>query len=113
MSAYVSLRNSADDDSEDKLLEKSSTDDFAPYNTRVPSNRVLVLFYALCALAILFAGANVASGIKSLRHIQAAHGPIDTLPKPDIFVGLPKSPKAPMHMGDAHSHTHDHSHDHN
>lgn len=109
--AYVSLATVADDDNEEHFLAKSS-EDFSSFRAEKPSPKVVLMAYILFALTILFAGANVAAGLRALRAHQDRYPPIDTLPHPNIFVGLPKNPKTGKHKPMSHqqAHTHNHSH---
>lgn len=108
--AYVSLATVADDDNEEQFLAKSS-EDFSSFRAEKPSHKVMLMAYILFALTIFFAGANVTAGVRALRAHQDRYPPIDTLPRPNIFVGLPKNPKTGKHKpAQEAAHTHNHSH---
>jgi hypothetical protein len=111
--AYVSLSTVPDDDNEELLLAKSN-EDFSSFRAQKPSPKVMLMGYILVALSLFFAATNVAAGAKALRIYQARYPPIDILPRPNIFVGLPKNPKTGKHksMSHEHAHTHNHTHSH-
>ncbi|KIM35409.1 hypothetical protein M413DRAFT_449793, partial [Hebeloma cylindrosporum] len=107
--AYFSLTTVADDDNEERLLAKSS-EDFSSFRAEKPSPKVMLMAYILFALSVFFAGVNVAAGVKAIRAYQARYPPIDTLPRPNIFVGLPKNPQTGKHKANEQGHAHNHSH---
>ena len=109
--AYVSLATVTDDDNEEQFLAKSS-EDYSSFRAEKPSPKVMLMAYILFALTVFFAGANVTAGVRALRAQQDRYPPIDTLPRPNIFVGLPENPKTGKHKPMAHeaAHTHNHSH---
>lgn len=78
-----------ENDTERKLLVKSD-EDLIPYNARAPSTKILMIAYLLFTLTIFFAGTNLVTGFKALRVAQHDNAAVDTLPRPNIFVGLPK-----------------------
>jgi hypothetical protein len=107
--AYVPLATVADDDNEERSLAKSN---FSSFRAEKPSPKVMLMAYILFALTVVFAGANVIAVVAALRAHQDRYPPIDTLPRPNIFVGLPNSPKTGKHKPMPHepAHTHNHSH---
>ncbi|PPQ80612.1 hypothetical protein CVT25_001573 [Psilocybe cyanescens] len=104
--SYESL--STEEDSEEKFLVKSDHD-FTSYNARKPSSKLTIFAYVLIALTIIFAGTNLATAITAIRVMHANNAAIDTLPRPNIFVGLPKNPQA-TRPGATVEHGHSHSH---
>ena len=110
---YVSLSTAPDDDNEELLLAKSN-EDFSSFRAQKPSPKVLLMGYILVALGFFFAATNIAAGVRALRTYHGRHAAIDTLPRPNIFVGLPKNPKTGKHKSMSHeqAHAHNHSHSH-
>ncbi|KAF9524157.1 hypothetical protein CPB83DRAFT_861708 [Crepidotus variabilis] len=100
---YVSLPTFSDEEHQECLLVKS-TEDNKSFNAETISSKVWFMAYILFGLTILLSITSVGAGVHLLRTQQASSAPIDTLPRPNIFVGLPKDPK--IH----HAHIHDHTH---
>jgi len=108
--SYESL--STEDDAEEKLLSGKSDStlvDFTSYNARRLSSKFTLFAYILIALTLLSAGASLVTVVTTFRDARARNAPIDTLPRPDIFVGVPKNRQAgmsaPVHGGHSHSHS--------
>lgn len=94
--SYESLATTADEEAERKFLVEPG-EDFTAHNARAPSKKLMALGYSLLILTILFAGVNVATSLKIRSFMKRHNGPIDALPRPDIFVGLPDMPQTGRH----------------
>ncbi|KJA22687.1 hypothetical protein HYPSUDRAFT_40779 [Hypholoma sublateritium FD-334 SS-4] len=94
--SYESLATTADEEAERKFLVEPG-EDFTAHNARAPSKKFMVLAYALLILTILLAGANLATSLRIRGFMKRHNGPIDALPRPDIFVGLPEMPQTGRH----------------
>ncbi|KAH0584435.1 hypothetical protein H2248_009973 [Termitomyces sp. 'cryptogamus'] len=110
---YISVPSQEVFDSElgQKILADSENGEGGIYhctNVIVPSKRIVTLIYLLCALAVVLASVNVFAAVSSRDSIKQALA-IDTLPRPDIFVGLPKHREATPSMKESH-HNHNHTH---
>lgn len=106
--SYESL--STEEDSEDKFLVNSDQK-FASYNAQKPSAKLTTLSYAFLVLTIVVSGVSLATAFTAVRAMRANNAPIDTLPRPNIFVGLPQNAYAtrPGMAGEHNGHSHSHS----
>lgn len=113
-SVYVALPN---DDQEAKPLVKSNEDGYHDETSyaKTLSTKMTLFIYILCAVTVLCASANLAASVYNTRNHSLS---LEKLPRPDIFAGLPKSPKMhghtnmPTHTEEDHGHSHSHSHSH-
>ncbi|KAH0584446.1 hypothetical protein H2248_009983 [Termitomyces sp. 'cryptogamus'] len=110
---YISVPSQEVSDSElsQKILADSENGEGGIYhctNVIVPSKRIVTLIYLLCALAVVLTSVNVFAGVSGRDSIKQALV-IDTLPRPDIFVGLPEHRQTTPSMKESHHH-HNHTH---
>ncbi|KAG6836448.1 hypothetical protein H0H93_007880 [Arthromyces matolae] len=94
-----------------KLLGDSEAGDKEGYLDPVivaPSKRVVALVYIACALAVLLAFTNVIAALH-IRDATNKSPSIDSLPRPDIFAGLPAHHEAVVMKEGHHHHSHNHT----
>ncbi|KAH9476611.1 hypothetical protein JR316_0010524 [Psilocybe cubensis] len=110
-SYYESL--STEEDSEEKLLANTEDQRSATHTgiTRESSNKFNYLSYILIFLSIVASGISLKTTLTAVRASRAYFAPTDTLPRPNVFVGLPKYPQVSKHS-EVGSHM-DHSHSRN
>jgi hypothetical protein len=106
-SAYIALPASTMEEQEAKPFV-DSYDDENGNNTDFPikslSIRKVQAIYLLCALTVLFALFNAVSTVYTISFTEGKS--VNSLPRPNIFVGLPNSHNAHAVTGNSHNHTH-------
>lgn len=110
------LESNAKVPEEKNLLESNSAEDvgFNLHPLTIP-RKILIVSYVFLALAIFLSATNVVLSVQQVRLSKIGQIALDDLPRPDIFVGLPKmsrysvaaTPDMPPH--DHHFHTLDHN----
>lgn len=100
---------------EKNLLESSSTEENPEFNIHpiaIP-RKILAISYVFLALTAFLAATNVVLSVRQMRLGRSGVTALDDLPRPDVFVGLPKLSKlSAVAMPNMPSHNHSHSHIH-
>ncbi|KIJ44344.1 hypothetical protein M422DRAFT_67597 [Sphaerobolus stellatus SS14] len=116
-SHYIAIRTSEEKplvSSNEELDEYSSTFNASQ---KVIAKKFVIGIYFLCAVTVLTAIISVFTTINTLQLLPTPVDDIGSLPRPDIFVGLPKDPQLPnkdlmpQMKDDAPHHSHTHTHD--
>lgn len=101
MSNYFSVPNSSDDEQKEGLLSGAEYSEKPPVH--VISTKTTIVIYLLSAITVLVAFANLWAIVEAVNKVGRG---IESLPRPDIFAGLPKA----RHSSPA-THSHPHVHD--
>ena len=110
--AYTPLPRLRADESENKRLVDSYDDETGHENSDSPESLsvgTIRLVYMLCLLAVAFAIINCVATMYAVCFTHKLPTSVEALPRPDIFVGLPKERNF-HHTGNDHAHSHNHTH---